>query len=183
MANLTFENIGIKALAAAVPASTIDNLSYTKHFPAEDVKEIVEKTGIKERRFVPEGMTSSDLCYHAAKKLMDDNGLEPDEVDALIFVSQTPDYRMPASSVILQDRLGLPKSTLAFDMNLGCSAFVYGLSVAYSYMQQQGFRNVLLLDGETRSKVYHPKDPKTPYLFGDGGGGARMEWHWPRYYC
>jgi|AntRauTorcE11897_2_1112592.scaffolds.fasta_scaffold06361_2 3-oxoacyl-[acyl-carrier-protein] synthase-3 len=172
MANLTFENIGIKALAAAVPANTIDNLSYTKHFPAEDVKEIVEKTGIKERRFVPEGMTSSDLCYHAAKKLMDDNGLEPDEVDALIFVSQTPDYRMPASSVILQDRLGLPKSTLAFDMNLGCSAFVYGLSVAYSYMQQQGFRNVLLLDGETRSKVYHPKDRKTAFLFGDGGVAA-----------
>jgi len=172
MANLTFENIGIKALAAAVPANTIDNLSYTEHFPAEDVKEIVEKTGIKERRFVPEGMTASDLCFHAAQKLMEDNSIKPDEIDALIFVSQTPDYRMPASSVILQDRLGLPKTTLAFDLNLGCSAFVYGMSVAYSFMQQQGFKNVLLLDGETRSKVYHPKDRKTAFLFGDGGVAA-----------
>lgn len=172
MARLTFENIGIRALAAAVPANTIDNLSYTEHFPAEDVKEIVEKTGIKERRFVPEGMTASDLCFHAAKKLMGDNSVDPEKIDALIFVSQTPDYRMPASSVILQDRLSLPKSTLAFDMNLGCSAFVYGLSVAYSFMQQQGFRNVLLLDGETRSKVYHPKDRKTAFLFGDGGIAA-----------
>lgn len=172
MAKLTFENIGIRALAAAVPANTIDNLSYTEHFPAEDVKEIVEKTGIRERRFVPEGMTASDLCFHAAQKLMEDNSIEPDEIDALIFVSQTPDYRMPATSVILQDRLCLPKSTLAFDMNLGCSAFVYGLSVAYSFMQQQGFRNVLILDGETRSKVYHPKDRKTAFLFGDGGIAA-----------
>ncbi len=172
MAKLTFENIGIRALSAAVPANTIDNLSYTEHFPAEDVKEIVEKTGIKERRFVKEGMTASDLCFHSAEKLMKDNSVEPDEIDALIFVSQTPDYRMPASSVILQDRLGLPKTTLAFDMNLGCSAFVYGMSVAYSFMQQQGFRNVLLLDGETRSKVYHPKDRKTAFLFGDGAVAA-----------
>src|SRR6056297_2110463 len=172
MANLTFENIGIKALAAAVPANTIDNLSYTEHFPAEDVKDIVEKTGIKQRRFAPEGMTASDLCYHAAKRLMEDNDVAPEEIDALIFISQTPDYRMPATSVILQDRLGLPKTTLAFDMNLGCSAFVYGLSVAYSFMQQQGFKNVLLLDGETRSKVYHPKDRKTAFLFGDGGIAA-----------
>lgn len=172
MAKLRFNNIGIGALAAAVPANTIDNLSYTEYFPADDVKEIVEKTGIKERRFVPEGMTSSDLCFHAAQKLFRDNEIDSQEIDALIFVSQTPDYRMPASSVILQDRLGLPKSTLAFDINLGCSAFVYGLSVAYSFMQQQGFRNVLLLVGETRSKVYHPKDRKTAFLFGDGGVAA-----------
>src|SRR5699024_10380467 len=172
MAQLTFESIGLKALAAAVPGNTVKNIDYTKHFPAEDVKEIVEKTGIKERRFVTDGMTSSDLCFHAAQKLMEDNALDPDEVDALILVTQTPDYRMPASSVILQDRLGLPKSTLAFDLNLGCSGFVYGLSVAYSFMQQQGLKNVLLLDGETRSKVYHPKDRTTAFLFGDGGIAA-----------
>ncbi|MDZ7693170.1 MAG: ketoacyl-ACP synthase III [Balneolaceae bacterium] len=172
MAQLTFTNIGIQALAAAVPQNTIDNLNYTEHFPAEDVKEIVEKTGIKERRFVPDGMTASDLCYHAAQKLMEDNDVDPENIDALILVTQTPDYRMPASSVILQDRLGLPKTTLAFDVNLGCSGFVYGLSIAYAYMQQQGFKHVLLLDGETRSKVYHPKDRKTAFLFGDGGVAA-----------
>ena len=172
MAKMTFENIGIKAMAGAVPSNTIENINYTEHFPAEDVKDIVEKTGIKQRRFAPEGMTASDLCYHAAKRLMEDNEIAPEEIDALIFISQTPDYRMPATSLILQDRLGLPKTTMAFDMNLGCSAFVYGLSVAYSFMQQQNFKNVLLLDGETRSRVYHPKDRKTAFLFGDGGIAA-----------
>lgn len=172
MAKLHFSNIGIRALAAAVPANTIDNRAYTEHFPAEDVKQIVEKTGIEQRRFAPDGMTASDLCFSAAEKLFEENEVALDEIDALIFISQTPDYRMPATSVILQDRLGLPKSTLAFDMNLGCSAFVYGLSVAYSYMQNQGFRNVLVLDGETRSRVYHPKDRKTAFLFGDGGVAA-----------
>ena len=172
MAHLTYQNIGIQALAAAVPKNTIKNLNYTEHFPAEDVKQIVEKTGIKERRFVTDGMTASDLCFYAAQKLMEDNEINPEDIDALILVTQTPDYRMPASSVILQDRLGLPKTTLAFDLNLGCSGFVYGLSVAYSYMQQQSFKNVLLLDGETRSKVYHPKDRKTAFLFGDGGVAA-----------
>lgn len=172
MAKLTFQNIGIEALSAAVPSNTIHNLEYTDHFPAEDVKDIVEKTGIKERRFAPDGMTASDLCFAAAQKLFEENGVKPEDVDALIFISQTPDYRMPASSVILQDKLGLPKSTLAFDLNLGCSAFVYGLSVAYSFMQQPGFKKVLVLDGETRSRVYHPKDRKTAFLFGDGGVAA-----------
>ncbi|AXJ01660.1 3-oxoacyl-[acyl-carrier-protein] synthase-3 [Cyclonatronum proteinivorum] len=172
MAFLTFENIGISGLAAAVPANTIENEAYTMHFPAEDVKQIVEKTGIRQRRFAPKGMTASDLCFAAADKLLNDMQISREEIDAVIFVSQTPDYRMPATSVILQDKLGLPKSTLAFDINLGCSAFVYGLSVAYSFMQQQGFRHVLLLDGETRSRVYHPKDRKTGFLFGDGGVAA-----------
>ncbi len=172
MANLTYQNIGIEALAAAVPANTIKNLEYTMHFPAEDVKEIVEKTGIKERRFAPDGMTASDLCLAAAEKLLNDNVVDRDDVDVLLFISQTPDYRMPATSVILQDKLGLSKSTLAFDLNLGCSAFVYGLSVAYSYLQQPGINKVLVLDGETRSRVYHPKDRKTAFLFGDGGVAA-----------
>lgn len=172
MAFLSFKHIGISGLAAAVPANTIENEAYTMHFPAEDVKQIVEKTGIRQRRFAPAGMTSSDLCYAAAEKLLTEMQVSRDEIDAVIFVSQTPDYRMPATSVILQDKLGLSKSTLAFDINLGCSAFVYGLSVAFSFMQQPNFRNVLLLDGETRSRVYHPKDRKTGFLFGDGGVAA-----------
>ncbi|MCH8567405.1 MAG: ketoacyl-ACP synthase III [Balneolales bacterium] len=172
MAKLIFEGIGLKALAAAVPANTINNLEYTQHFEADDVAQIVEKTGILQRRFAPEGMTSGDLCYAAAKRLIEENNVKPEDIDAIIFVSQTPDYRMPATSVILQHKLGLSKNTLAFDLNLGCSAFVYGLSVAFSYMQQPNFKNVLLLDGETRSRVYHPKDRKTAFLFGDGGVAA-----------
>lgn len=175
MARLQFSNTGIKGMAAAVPSDVIDNLSYTEHFPAEDVKEIVEKTGIRQRRFAPAGMCASDLCFMAAEKLIADMGTNKDEIDLLVFVSQTPDYRMPATSVILQHRLGLRKDTMAFDITLGCSAFVYALSVVYGLMQGGTIRKALLLDGETRSRVYHPKDRKTAFLFGDGGIAAILE--------
>ena len=92
-----------------------------------------------------------------------------DEIDLLIFISQTPDYRMPATSILLQDRLRLEKNTIAFDLNLGCSAFLYGLTVAYSMITAGTAKKVLILDGETRSKVYSQKDRKTGFLFGDGG--------------
>lgn len=175
MAQLQYSGIGISAMAGAVPAQIIENANYTKHFDQLAVDEIVERTGIKQRRFAPAGITASDLCLAAAEKLCTDNSIERGEIDILLFVSQTPDYRMPATSVILQDKLGLSKQTAAFDINLGCSAFVYALSVAYAYAAQPGIRKVLVLDGETRSRVYHPKDRKTAFIFGDGGVAALVE--------
>lgn len=175
MARLQFSGVGITGLSAAVPANTIYNKDYTEHFDVDVVAEIVEKTGVKERRFVTEGMTASDLCFAAAEKLIADLKVKKEEIDLLIFVSQTPDYRMPATSVVLQDRLGLSKSTAAFDLSLGCSGFIYGLSVAYSMAMQPHLKKVLLLDGETRSKIYHPKDRKTAFIFGDGGVAALIE--------
>src|SRR4051812_48598790 len=175
MALVSFENVGISGIAAAVPANTIVNYEYTKYFDKESVKDIVDKIGIKERRFAESGICSSDLCFAAAEKLIADLSIDKSEIDLLIFISQTPDYRMPATAVVLQNRLGLGKSTAAFDVSLGCSAFVYGLSIVYSLMQTGGFRKALLLDGETRSRVYSPKDRKTAFLFGDGGVAALIE--------
>ena len=175
MAFLQYEGVGITALAAAVPRTVINNYEYTRYFPADQVKEVVDKVGILERRFADENTCSSDLCYAAAEKLIADNNIDRSEIDLLVFISQTPDYRMPATSVILQDRLQLPNSTIAFDINLGCSAFMYGMSVVYALMQQKGLRKALILDGETRSKVYSPKDRRTAFLFGDGGVAALIE--------
>jgi len=175
MATLTFNNIGIQGIAAAVPKNTINNYEYTAHFPKEDVKEIVDKTGVLERRFAEEGTCASDLCLAAANQLITDLQIDRTEIDALIFISQTADYKMPATAIILQHKLGLSKKTMAFDINLGCSGFVYGLSVAYSLIQQPNFRKVLVLDGETRSRIYSPKDRKTAFLFGDGGIAAIIE--------
>jgi len=175
MAFLKFEGVGVKALAAAVPHTIIENLKYTRYFPEDQVKEVVEKIGIYERRFADEKTCSSDLCYAAAEKLIADNNIDRSEIDLLIFISQTADYRMPATSVLLQDRLGLPNSTIAFDINLGCSAFIYGLTVAFSMMRNGGLRKALILDGETRSKVYSPKDRRSAFLFGDGGVAALVE--------
>jgi 3-oxoacyl-[acyl-carrier-protein] synthase III len=175
MALLQFHNVGIAGMAACVPANTIDNYNYTLHFSQEEAKEITEKTGILQRRFAAPGVTSSDLCFAAAEKLIEDLNCNKEDIDLLVFVSQTPDYRMPATSVLLQNRLGLSMQTMAFDLNLGCSAFVYALSVVYSIMQKSNFKKALLLDGETRSRVYSAKDRKTAFLFGDGGVAAIVE--------
>ena len=175
MATLKFSNIGISALAACVPSRVIDNYKYTEFFPEEDVKKVVDKIGVRERRFVDEKTCASDLCFAAAEKLFADNNINREEIDLVVFISQTPDYRMPATSILLQDRLGLSKSTIAFDVNLGCSGFIYGLSIVYSFMAQSGLRKALLLDGETRSKVYSPKDRTSAFIFGDAGVAALIE--------
>jgi len=175
MAMLEYNGVGITAMAAAVPHTVINNYEYTNYFPAEQVKEVVDKIGIYERRFADAATCSSDLCFAAAEKLLTDNSIDRSEIDLLVFISQTPDYRMPATSILLQHRLGLPQSCVAFDINLGCAAFCYGLSVVYGMMQGSGIRKALLLDGETRSKVYSPKDRRSAFIFGDAGVAALIE--------
>ena len=175
MPYLNYYNIGITALSAAVPKRVVKNREYTDFFKKEEAVSIVEKTGIEERRFADAETCSSDLCFAAAEKLIADNNINKEEIDLLVFISQTPDYRMPATSCILQYRLGLPNSTITFDITLGCSAFLYGLSVVYGMMERSGLRKALLLDGETRSKVYSPRDRRSAFLFGDGGVAALIE--------
>ncbi|MCH5178004.1 MAG: ketoacyl-ACP synthase III [Prevotellaceae bacterium] len=175
MAILRYSNVGISALAGCVPKHIIDNYKYTQYFPEEDVRKVVDKIGVFERRFADDKTCSSDLCFAAAENLLTDNGIDRSEIDLLVFVSQTPDYRMPATSILLQERLGLSHGTIAFDINLGCSGFIYGLSVVYAFMEKRGLRKALLLDGETRSKVYSPKDRKSAFIFGDGGIAALIE--------
>ena len=175
MAYLTFERVGVSAISAAVPKHVIINREYTEAFTKEEANAVVDKTGIEERRFADTETCSSDLCFAAAEKLIADNNVNKKEIDLLVFISQTPDYRMPATSVTLQHRLGLPNATIAFDITLGCSAFLYGLSVVYGMMERSGLRKALLLDGETRSKVYSPRDRRSAFLFGDGGVAALIE--------
>ena len=175
MATLSFQNVGIAAMAAAVPAKIINNLNYTDHFAPEEARQVVEKIGVYQRRFADPGVCSSDLCFAAAEKLFADNKLDRNEIDLLVFVSQTPDYRMPATSVLLQNRLGLSTNTLTFDLNLGCSGFIYGLSMVYSMMEHSGLRKALFLNGETRSRIYSPKDRQAAFLFGDAGAAVLIE--------
>ena len=162
-------------MSAAVPKRVIKNREYTEVFSEQEANDIVDKTGIEERRFADVETCSSDLCFAAAEKLIADNNINKEEIDLLVFISQTPDYRMPATSCTLQHRLGLPNTTVAFDITLGCSAFLYGLSVVYGMMERSGLRKALLLDGETRSKVYSPRDRRSAFLFGDGGVAALIE--------
>ncbi|WP_297830168.1 ketoacyl-ACP synthase III [uncultured Rikenella sp.] len=169
MAQIKFQNIGIRAVAACVP----QNISYNKDLgyliPEDEIDKTINSIGIKEKRFADQDVCSSDLCFKAAEKLFADNNLKKEEVGALIFVSQTPDYHQPATSASLQHRLGLSQQTLCFDVNLACSGYVYGLSIAFAFAQTTGVDNVLLLVGETMSKTISPKDKVTFPLFGDAG--------------
>lgn len=176
MSNITYKNVGITAMAAAVPCHVIDNYHYNIDiWSKEEIKQVVDKIGAYERRFADVQTCSSDLCFAAAEKLIEDNQIDRGSIDLLVFLSQTPDYRMPATSILLQNRLGLSTNTMAFDVNLGCSGFISALSIVYAMMQNCGFRKALLLDGETLSKVYNRKDRREAFLFGDAGVACLVE--------
>lgn len=175
MAILEFSGIGIKGMAGAVPGRVINNYEYDLFFSREEIKDVIDKIGVKERRFADENTCSSDLCFAATEKLISDMNLNREGIDLLLFISQTPDFRMPATSVLLQERLKLPTNTISFDINLGCSAFLYGLAVCFSMISSGAVKRALILDGETRSKVYSQKDRKTAFLFGDAGIAALIE--------
>ena len=158
-----------------MPGRVVRNEDLTAYYSPDEIAKFVKSAGVTQRRFVDEETTSSDLCFHAAERLLKDMAVDRGTIDCLIFVSQTPDFHFPASATILQHRLGLGKSTAAFDISLGCTGFVYGLSVAYAYLQQPSFRRVLLLVGETPSKITSMRDKATALLFGDAGAATLIE--------
>src|SRR6056297_1927055 len=172
---ITHQNIGISGMAAAVPQKRINNYRYTNYFPKDEVKRITDKTGIYQRRFADDSTCSSDLCFAAAEKLLFEMKVKASGIDVLLFVSQTPDFRMPATACLLQNRLKLGSSTIAFDINLGCSGFIVALQTAYAMLANPSISKILLLNGETRSKVYSAKDRKTAFLFGDAGSATLIE--------
>ena len=170
-----FDGIAITGLAAAVPSRKIDNLVPTETFSAEDAAAIVEKTGIRFRRWADSTTCASDLCFSAADRLLSEMEVDRNAFDAVIFVSQTPDYRMPATAFLLQDRLGLSNITGAFDVNSGCSGYIQGLMLAFSIASVSQYGRVLLLNGETRTRAYSFRDKATGLLFGDAGTATLVE--------
>lgn len=175
MATLKFENIGISAIAACVPAQVERNADLGYFMSDEEIQKAINNIGIEERRIAPSDVCSSDLCYQAAEQLLEDNQIDRSTIDALIFVSQTADYHQPATAPMLQNRLGLSKDTLCFDINLACSGYVYGLSTAYVYANMPTINRVLLLVGETMSKIVSRQDKVNTPLFGDAGTATLIE--------
>lgn len=175
MAILRFNNVGMTAIAACVPSQVVSNYEMESFLSKDAVEKLVNAVGIKEKRFADPDVCSSDLCYKAAKKLMDDNDIAPESIDMLLFLSLTPDYIVPPTSSILQHRLGLPKTTAALDLSLACSGFVYSLSTAFAYASISGVNRVLLLVGETMSKLTNPRDKVNTPLYGDAGTATLIE--------
>ena len=169
MAVIRYNNVGIKAVSACVPKRIMYNKDLSYLIPEEEIEKVIKNIGISERRYADENVCASDLCQKAAEQLFKDNNVNKEEIDALIFISQTSDYHQPSTAPLLQHKLGLPTSTLCFDVNLACSGYVYGLSIAYAYASMSGIRNVLLLVGETMSKTVSQHDKVSTPLFGDAG--------------
>lgn len=168
MAFFSIQNIALKGIAAAVPSQEESNWDYTL-LSENEKKLLIKTTGVEKRRRAPKGMTTSDLCFEAAKKLLDDLNWKKEEINALVFVSQSSDYYLPATAIILQDRLGLPKTCLAFDVGLGCSGYVYGLSILSSLMAASGLKKALLMAGDVSTATCSVEDKSTYPLFGDAG--------------
>lgn len=163
----------VKAAVAAVeyklPERLLDNRELAELFPEWAPEKIEEKLGIVERRISAQEETSRDLAEAAARKLFASGSCSPGDVDYVLFCTQSPDYFLPTSSCIMQERLGLPRSCGALDFNLGCSGWVYGLGLAKGLIETGQARNVLFLTGETYSKFLAPADKSTRTLFGDAG--------------
>ncbi|CAN5245500.1 ketoacyl-ACP synthase III [soil metagenome] len=165
----------ICGIAAAVPKESESNFDYSRITEAER-NLLVKTTGIKIRHIAPPGLTTADLCEKAAESLISKLNWDKSEIDLLIFVSQSPDHFLPASAVILQNKLGLPKTVAAFDIMLGCSGYVYGLSVVSSLMSTGGFKKALLLAGDISTHGISPEDKSTWPLFGDAGTATAIEY-------
>ncbi len=173
MASSTVAAPLVRGIVTCVPARTFDNTRDTTAFTRDEVRKVVAMAGVSERRIVDGRTCSSDLCYGAAVTLLDALGWERSSVEGL--VTQTPDYFMPSSSCLLQERLGLSTECAAYDLGLGCSGYVYGLWLAALMLQAGGLRRVLLLHGETPTLYADEADRSVSLLFGDAGSATALE--------
>lgn len=174
MSKFSIPNIRLAGVAACVPKNQVSN----KDFDLISEKErelLIKTTGIEKRRIAPKGVCTSDLCITAANKLMEELGWAKEEIDVLIFVTQTPDYITPATSNIIQDKMGLPVGCLALDINLGCSGYVYGMSVVASLLNNLSKGKGLLLVGDISSACISGKDKSTTPIFSDAGSASAFE--------
>lgn len=170
MAFLEIKNVRVAGIASGVPATIVKNTDENVHSDNYDAAAFVETTGVEERR-CSSVLTTSDLCYKAAEKLIEDLKWDKSDIEGLIFVSQTPDYIEPATSCILQDRLGLSKECFAEDISLGCSGWVYGLCTAATLVSN-GLKKVLLCVGDAKTICAEENDP----LFGNAGTVTALEY-------
>ena len=170
-----FTNSVIKGIAASIPIGGVDLSSLSTLYGADEVKKIIASTGIEQVRVAKEGHCASDLCAAAAEELLAKLEVNPSTIDGIVFVSQTPDYKMPATSVLLQHRLRLPTAAVAFDINYGCSGYVYGLYQASMMIAAGGCERVLVCVGDTSTKLVHPGDRSVRMVFGDGGSATLVE--------
>lgn len=165
----------IGPIAVHLPERVETNDDLQALFPAWNMAEILDKTGIWSRHIAAPEETASDLGVAACRKLFAEENIDPQSVDFVLLCTQTPDYLLPTTACLMQDRLGLRKNVGALDFNLGCSGFVYGLSLADGLIRSGAVRRVLLVTAETYSKHIHPTDRSLRTIFGDGAAATLID--------
>lgn len=175
MAYFKIDGIKIEAVSCAVPDHRVAVESFESVFGGEACRKFSESTGIYEMyKALPE-QTAGDLAFAAAENLLGKTGISREKIDALVFVTQSPDYRRPATACVLQKRLGFSANCAAMDIGLGCSGFVYGLQAAASLMASSEIEYALLLIGETASKLVNPLDKSIVMMYGDAGAAVLLK--------
>lgn len=164
-------------MAGCVPSRVEENRDYP-FLSKDEIEKYIAATGVVRRHCaIHDGsICTSDLCQKAAEKLLSDIKWNKEDIDLLVFVSHTTDYKLPATAIVLQDKMGLPTSCLAFDITLGCSGFLVGLGVMGNLMASGSFRKGLLMVGNTQSEYASPEDRSMSLLLGDAGTVTAIEY-------
>ena len=170
---MEFASLG--PIAVYLPETVEDNARLEAEFPKWNMDLIYEKTGIRARHIAAPDECASDLGVAAAERLFAEHDIDRSSIDFLLFCTQTPDYPLPTTACLIQERLGLPTSIGALDFNLGCSGFVYGLALADGLIRSGAARRVLLITAETYSKYIDPTDRSLRTIFGDGAAATLIE--------
>lgn len=168
-------DVKLKGIAACVPGHIEHNRDFL-HLTEKELSFMLKTIGVDSKRKAQPSVTCSDLCFKSAEALLKSLDWAPEEVEILIFVSQTRDFLLPCTAIVLQDRLGLSKSCIAFDVPLGCSGYPYGISVIAGMMSSAKIKKGLLLCGETSARLISPEDKRTFPLFGDAGSATALEY-------
>lgn len=162
----------IKAISYYLPKNIVTNEDLVSQFPEWSVEKVAAKVGVNSRHVAAADETATDMAEKAAKKLFEEYGIKPNDVDFILLCTQSPDYHLPSSACILQQRLGIPTSCGAFDYNLGCSGCIYGMAVAKGLIMAGIAHDVLLITTETYNKYLHPTDKSNRSIFGDGAAAC-----------
>lgn len=170
----TLSGAAIAGVVSCLPKERVDNSYFVEKFGAGPVADVMKMIGVESRRWAPAGTTTADLCLRAGQRLLEGLDWDPASVDGIIFVSQTPNYILPATACSLQTALGL-RAGIAFDVNLGCSGYPYALWLAMTMVQSGAVSRLLVAVGDTISRIVDSEDRATAMLFGDAGTVTAIE--------
>ena len=162
----------IKAISYYLPERVVTNEDLIGEFPEWSVDKVAQKVGVTSRHVAATDETAGDMAEKAAIKLFEEYSISPKEIDFILLCTQSPDYFLPSTACVLQDRLGIPTSAGALDYNLGCSGCIYGMAMAKGLIAAGIAKNILLLTSETYNKYLHPSDKSNRSIFGDGASAC-----------